>query len=1008
MRITVFIVLLLQTLFIWAQKRPLINYTIRDGLAQQQVVFTLSDSRGYVWCLTKNGLSKFDGEHFENFTTDDGMYGNIVTDAIEDRYGNIWITYPEVGFGKFDGQRFTNFIGTKANYSNLVEYEGKLMFVRNDSVFHIINNKIVYKYNFPIKVKVGSINLSVDKDNLYFNISNSIYLYNKQQNKYTRIYKYENFDFGVIQVRDRIILQINYLNLCKLFQIEEGKLVHFASFSPKETKVIRKFPYDFVFSNQNQTVYYSSQDNSLEQIPVQIGSWNRDYYKGNRVGYFYFGSETGLYKLITNGFRYFDQKQVPYAWGVVEDAEKQMWFQHYLYNLQKFSNDSVLNIKEYYPTMRKVYSANNSNPIDSYLNTWYYNPQRDRDGKLWFTNLNGLLIKEANSSQYHYVNSQDPAHPYFFNIAYDSLRHKIIGAGWNSFCVVDANAPYSKQVIQPTQKMFHSDRFILGAEVDNNHNYWLALGDVCRYNPDTKTISYYSQENGLSATKKAAVLKKDSYGGMWVGTFFDGLGHYNPKTNKIKKVFESYFKGQSTLYLGQISADYFIVGDKLNLCVIDLKAFYTKGQEKIIRIFNQHNGFVGLEPGQNGFYKDSQGRVWVTSGTVLSYFEPSKMKFDAVLPLEIYIRKINEQKLPFKYTAAKIYELEANQHNVAIQVEALGEGKSSIPEYSYRISGLQNGWSPWQKESRIFLTNMPRGTFKIDIRTKHNLQLEHLHPIKSINIRVNIPFYKSPDFYQKALFAFMGLSVLLGFTFWAIRRKNKEAKRNRIHNLKLEQKVKTLQIQSTQAQLNPHFIFNVLQTVQSDILIKNNPQEASENIINLAELIRSFLNTSIMDGTNIKSIYELEISLEREIELLKSYINFEKNAKNNFTYTLEVVAPLNIVNFRLQPLLIQPFVENAIKHGFQGYEARWELKISFEEIDEKLMVTIDDNGIGRAQSKAIQASSVRKYKSLGTDLVYNRINMLNTVGYDIQVQTIDKAQGTQVRLSIDFVGDRKQ
>ena len=220
-----------------------------------------------------------------------------------------------------------------------------------------------------------------------------------------------------------------------------------------------------------------------------------------------------------------------------------------------------------------------------------------------------------------------------------------------------------------------------------------------------------------------------------------------------------------------------------------------------------------------------------------------------------------------------------------------------------------------------------------------------------------------------------------------------------------DRKIKLLQIQTTQAQLNPHFIFNVLATLQNQV--KSSPDEAQENIAKLSHLIRSFLNASMFDSKTVISVIKLEIGLDKEIKLLRSYIEFEKLQKDNFDYEILENLSIDASNYKTQPMLIQPFVENAIKHGFNELaDKRGKLIIQFLEEDESLVCIIEDNGIGREKAQELQKKSLAKYKSLGTDLVLNRIDVLKKIGYFIEIFIEDRPNnGTKVKLTIRFEGE---
>lgn len=155
------------------------------------------------------------------------------------------------------------------------------------------------------------------------------------------------------------------------------------------------------------------------------------------------------------------------------------------------------------------------------------------------------------------------------------------------------------------------------------------------------------------------------------------------------------------------------------------------------------------------------------------------------------------------------------------------------------------------------------------------------------------------------------------------------------------------------------------------------------------------------------SLFNHEIPLARELELLRMYIEFEQlQYQDRFSYELTLDGKINADNYRIPPLILQPYVENAIKHGLLNLEpgTYGHLWIRFVCLDdETLICTIEDDGIGRARAEAIQRESLRKFKSRGTELVKRRVDILNQMGYDIRLQTHDRiGGGTVVTIQIGY------
>lgn len=155
------------------------------------------------------------------------------------------------------------------------------------------------------------------------------------------------------------------------------------------------------------------------------------------------------------------------------------------------------------------------------------------------------------------------------------------------------------------------------------------------------------------------------------------------------------------------------------------------------------------------------------------------------------------------------------------------------------------------------------------------------------------------------------------------------------------------------------------------------------------------------------SLFSHEIQLSREVELLKMYIEFEQlQYVDRFEYEISLDGKLNTENYRVPPLILQPFVENAIKHGllYKSPSEKGMLLIRFISLNEDTLIcTIEDNGVGRTEANLIQTRSLKKYKSRGTELVKRRVDILNEMGYDITITVDDGITGgTVVTIQIGY------
>jgi tetratricopeptide (TPR) repeat protein len=255
--------------------------------------------------------------------------------------------------------------------------------------------------------------------------------------------------------------------------------------------------------------------------------------------------------------------------------------------------------------------------------------------------------------------------------------------------------------------------------------------------------------------------------------------------------------------------------------------------------------------------------------------------------------------------------------------------------------------------------------------------------------------------------------VLFGFIYvWNIRlkRKNEAHRRQRAENeleiqrlegerakAALQQRTKELEIQALRSQMNPHFIFNCLNAINRFIL-SHETEAASDYLTKFSRLMRMIMN---------HSRHSL-ITLTEEMEILQLYLNMERlRFKNAFDYEIVVDEGIDADDIRIPPLLLQPFVENAIWHGLMHKEERGFLSIRMLADEHTLTCIIRDNGIGRKRAAQLKSKSVEKHKSMGLQITAERMALLTGSGepghffriedlYDID----GNAAGTEVVLTI--------
>jgi len=215
----------------------------------------------------------------------------------------------------------------------------------------------------------------------------------------------------------------------------------------------------------------------------------------------------------------------------------------------------------------------------------------------------------------------------------------------------------------------------------------------------------------------------------------------------------------------------------------------------------------------------------------------------------------------------------------------------------------------------------------------------------------------------------------------------------------LQHQASELEMQALRAQMNPHFIFNCLSSINRFIL-KTDTEAASNYLTKFSRLIRMVLNNS-------KKAF---ISLEDELEMLCLYLDMEKlRFKNSFDYRITFINSIDTGNVFVPPLLLQPFAENAIWHGLMHREGQGHLELELSMDNKILTCAITDNGVGRNKASEIKSKSIEKQKSMGLQITKERLALHNK-NHDAQTffniedltDNEGKSAGTRVVLKMNY------
>lgn len=222
---------------------------------------------------------------------------------------------------------------------------------------------------------------------------------------------------------------------------------------------------------------------------------------------------------------------------------------------------------------------------------------------------------------------------------------------------------------------------------------------------------------------------------------------------------------------------------------------------------------------------------------------------------------------------------------------------------------------------------------------------------------------------------------------------------NRQNKLKSNHQNLLLQQKLFRSQMNPHFLFNSMSSIQNYI-IDEKPDKAAKYLSRFSKLMRNILDSSV----------EEFVPLEEEISTIENYLELQKiRYHNKFDYSIEIDNTIDKESIMIPPMLAQPFIENSIEHGFKSKESKGKIKIKFTTIGKFLHFEIEDDGIGRKKAQEIRLHQNEDYKSLATVISLERINVINrkmkskiTLTIEDLINEKGDANGTKVTFNIPY------
>ncbi|MBC9812835.1 histidine kinase [Crocinitomicaceae bacterium CZZ-1] len=939
MRYLLFLVAFFYCFFTFSQRSFFKAFSTSEGLAQSQVTSICQDSIGYLWIGTLGGISRYNGNTFTNYSTDNGLLNNRVN-VIKWINAKLHIGH-QGGISIMENNKIQQFPLDKefnlVNVTDVVCYNGTIVIATNgEGLFQLKNKKLVripllhddhlfvrdlleWKGDLYIATRGGVIrtdnlktttvflenkevsisSLAVLKNNLLIStFYNGLYYYNKELNKIIDTkFETEGHLFNHILVDSRNYVWISTSNGLIKFNEKEYAFI--------DNSVGLPF-------NMISTAFEDSDQN------MWLGTQGKGLVKAAHGNIFYFDQSTGLPSdIILSGFQ---TKDGQYYFGTMDKG---------VIKTRDFKTFQVLPIN---PTVWCAIA--------------------DIDGKNWFGTKYGLYAIDKND-QYKVYNLEDGAPGFkitaFYKIDAKSMyiggSHGIVKYKEGEFIPIGSNGA-SIGTIRNIE--YYNRTLIVGTDMGlfqlSKSNRFELIGQLNR--------TVYS-------------LAKTSSNRLFMGTE-DGLYELQQNNQIVRIRFSS---DVASNYINFLKADdaELLVGTNNGVYIIDTK----KGERNVKRIAPS-DGLIDPETNLNSSFIDKSGKLWfgTASGLVLLDLEQFNRKREHV---NLRLEKILLNYEAFDYTAfgGKIkrgipqhMRFPYNKNNLQFYLDGVALNNYEDLSFQFKLEGLDDTWMPASKTAYITLSGLPAGSYTLHARA--------LMEDGSVVDQITISFIVNEAFFRTWWFLTLIILILsIAIYSWFRVKIKREQEKNELERTAFKARLVTLEQQSLNASMNRHFIFNSLNSIQYFINISDK-LSANKYLTSFAKLIRKNLDSSTEENSMV--------TLAEELERIKLYLALESmRFKDKFDYEIET-NHVDLESFLIPAMMIQPFVENSIIHGIlPKNDSQGKIKIEIKEIDDYLSIKIIDNGIGIEKSISEKYDYDGDHRSQGMEITVKRIDLIQKI-----------------------------
>ena len=966
-----------------AQNTVIKHYGVNQGLPSSETYFVTQDSKGYLWIATDAGVVKYDGYQFKTYTTADGLPDNTVFKIHEDKYGRVW-------FSSYSG-RFAYYVHKTDSVYPIKANEKLTSIIKTLPTDFVFDSKDTLYVSVDRKGYLKIYPPYYDIVKTYHYASNCLFVKEIEKNKYlygksylhamptasTIPLVFDNANDLSLNLLDTSIHVKSYggaINLANsnkkiivstgvnLFEIKNNNIHHYKNINAKFDST-----YNIITTNidsQNRLwlntlgkgVYLNNLNGEKTDVSFLSGMSVTSTFQDNVKGLWFSTLEDGLFYIPTLEFKFYNKES-----GLSADK---------IFALTKQNNKLICLASDY-----------TFNDIDLTNFSIKYRKNTD-NSPFWniksFANIyvvcgSPALIFDGNTKTGIPIYYKDKDAKLFLRMkdSEDFDSENILGCEYGSLFLINKKTGFAREIVKDLPTIFSicmvDDKIYLGTKTGvyrYSKNKLVFLGDsIPLLKSRIDDILYFNHQLFI-ATKGNGVLIYNESNSIARYTEREGLA-----SNMVK----------------------FLTSDNNG----DIWVGTNRGISRLKKIDNNHykvntiNLSEGLVSSEINQLLVHDSLLFFATNKGLGQIN-IKEAFNEGVIIPTYIEGLSINSIKHKFDS--VLFLNYNQNFIQITYKGINVKSEGRILYKYRLEGLDSTWT-YSKNTFVQFTTLPPGNYRFVVYALNSEGKISSVPAE-IKFCISAPFWKRWWF---IVFLCLALSIVI---FILYERRIYLIQKQEEEKTAVNKRISESELKALRAQMNPHFMFNAINSIQNFVL-KNDSRSAQKYLTKFARLIRSVLENSK---------HEL-VWLNKEVEALELYVELEAlRASFCFDYEIIVEDSLNAENLFIPPMIIQPYIENAILHGIMPLsDRRGRLTIKFSKTNSVLKCIIDDNGIGRKKAKEIKERKRMSHQSMGMTVTQDRIDILNEQNNNLLTKVViidnvlnDIAIGTTVEITINI------